>query len=63
MTVRERVYGKNKERKMGEKILVPVCVWHNIIIVLGESMSWRGERGFLKDEFDIICLRASWLST
>lgn len=61
LTVRERVYGKKEERKMGEKILVPVCVWHNIIIVLGESMSRRGEMGFLKDEFDIIFLRAGWL--
>lgn len=54
---------RKKERKRGEKILVPVCVWHNIIIVLGESMSWRGEMGLLKDEFDIIFLRATWLST
>lgn len=40
LTVRERVYGKKKD---GERC---VPVWHNIIIVLEESMSRRGEMGF-----------------
>lgn len=52
-TVREGVYGK-KER-WGKRF---VPVWHNIIIVHGESMSRRVEMGFLKDEFDIIFFRA-----
>lgn len=55
LTVRERVYGKKKD---GRKDFVPV--WHHIIIVLGESMSRRGEMGFLQDEFDHIFLRAAW---
>lgn len=57
LTVRERVYGKKKKDEL--KRCVPV--WHNIIIVHGESMSRRGEMGFLKDEFDNIFIRAAWL--
>lgn len=43
LAVRERVYGE--KRKMRKR---SVLVWHNIIIVLGESMSRRGEMVFLR---------------